>query len=170
MLSVVLLIFVSGLVQNGLVFALDDEYARSSLRDLKGVYILIEHLTPDVERDGLSKDQLQADVELRLRQAGIKVLTRGESLKTLGLPEFYVNVTALKSKDGAMYVVSVNAEFDQLVTLVRNRNIKVQGTTWSVGGITTTGVPSLNKDARDMVGDVVDEFIDAYRAANLNSQ
>ena len=34
----------------------------------------------EVERAGLTKQQLQTDVELRLRQAGIRVLTEQEQL------------------------------------------------------------------------------------------
>src|ERR1051325_9720100 len=53
---------------------------RELLRGLQGVYVEIESLDPDAEKDGLTKDRLQTDVELRLRQADIQVLTKKQWL------------------------------------------------------------------------------------------
>ncbi len=60
------------------ILAVDSESTRESLRGIPGVYVLIEHLNPDAESDGLTRTQLRTDVELKLRLAGIKVFTREE--------------------------------------------------------------------------------------------
>jgi hypothetical protein len=45
-----------------------------SLSGLIAVTILIERLGPDIEREGLSRELLKNDIELRLRLAGIRVV------------------------------------------------------------------------------------------------
>src|SRR5213083_864156 len=57
----------------------DDEDTRKALAGLKGV--LVEVFVTDTEesrRDGLVLEQLQTDVELKLREAGIRVFSREE--------------------------------------------------------------------------------------------
>src|SRR5215472_3875500 len=95
------------------------EEDRESLRGLTGVYVLVEHLTKEAERDGLSENQLQTDVELRLRRAGIKVQTRQESLASPGRPYLYVRVTERKKSDLPLYALCVQVEFVQAVQLER---------------------------------------------------
>jgi hypothetical protein len=60
-----------------LSFASDDEYTRESLRGLHGVYVLVEDLRPEVEQAGLTVAMIRTDAELKLRLAGIRVLTQG---------------------------------------------------------------------------------------------
>ena len=55
--------------------ALDTQGTRETLRGLEGVEVLVENLSPEVERDGIDKTTIKTDVELKLRQTGIKVLT-----------------------------------------------------------------------------------------------
>jgi hypothetical protein len=72
-LILVLLLLASTGAQGG-----DTEGERATLRGLDGVQVVVEDLQPDVERNGLTRQQLQTDVELRLRKAGIRVLTEQE--------------------------------------------------------------------------------------------
>lgn len=66
------------------VLSQDSEDPRQSLKGLQGIGVVISPIDPDFERDGLSKDQIQTDVELQLRKVGIKVLTKDEMGKTQG--------------------------------------------------------------------------------------
>ena len=54
---------------------MDGKETRKTLVGLSGVYVLVETIEDDVERDGLSRAQIQTDMELKLREAGIPVLT-----------------------------------------------------------------------------------------------
>jgi hypothetical protein len=65
---------------------------REVLRDLKGVKVVIENIPPDIERLGLTKKDLQSDVEAKLRQAGIKVFP---DFKPPSMTALYVNVHTL---------------------------------------------------------------------------
>jgi hypothetical protein len=64
-----------------LSFALDDEYSRESLRGLRGVHVIVEVLRPAVKKGGLTEAMIRTDTELKLRLAGIRVLTQDEALK-----------------------------------------------------------------------------------------
>jgi hypothetical protein len=55
---------------------------RDTLRGLTEVSVLVEYLPDDVEREGLSREHLTRDIEARLRQAGLRVLTISEIAKS----------------------------------------------------------------------------------------
>ena len=63
----------------------DEEIGRNTLKGLEGVWVYVFDLDENEKRVGFSKTALLAEVELRLRMAGIKVLTRKEMAKTPGL-------------------------------------------------------------------------------------
>ena len=65
---------------------------RDTLRGLKEISVLVEYLPDDVEREGLSREHLQRDIEVRLRQAGLHVLTISEVANSPGAPYLYVAV------------------------------------------------------------------------------
>ncbi len=46
---------------------------REVLRGLKGLKVVVENIPPDIEGLGLTKKDVQSDVEARLRQAGLKI-------------------------------------------------------------------------------------------------
>ena len=142
----------------------DYELSRATLAGLTGVYVLVENILDEAQRDGLDTTQIRTDVELKLRQAGIAVLTRQEWLSTVAAPFLYVNVQAFKNQ-AHVYAFSANVELRQRVTLVGNPSMVVRATTWSAGIIGTVGsqkVASVREDVRDLT----DEFINAYLAAN----
>ena len=53
---------------------------RDTLCELKGVMVFVEDIDSDVEEHGLTKSLLKKEVESRLRQADIPVLTVGKLL------------------------------------------------------------------------------------------
>ena len=142
----------------------DDEYTRKTLAGLT-MYVLVEHIPDEAERDGLDTTQIRTDVELKLRQAGISVLTHEEWLSTAAAPYLYVNVQVFKNPAN-FYAYSANVELRQRVTLVHSPSTSALATTWSAHGtIGTVGsqkVGSVREDVRDLT----DQFINAYLAAN----
>lgn len=142
--------------------ALTDD--QKALVGLKGVMATLEDLDPEVERLGLTPDQLKTDIELRLRKAGIRVLTEKEWLRTSGKPWFHISITTLYSAIGpGIWSITINAKLNELVTLARG--FQVFGAIWDknlTGTVATAKVPQM----RNKVGDVVDKFINDYLAAN----
>jgi hypothetical protein len=72
----------------------DSDEERQTLVGLKGVRVVVENINPNAEKDGLSLVLLQTDVELKLRQAGIPVLTGEETFRAPGSPFLYLVVSA----------------------------------------------------------------------------
>lgn len=99
----------------------DDEQTRETLRGLSGVAVLIEELTREAEQAGLTRTQLQTGVELRLRQAGIPVLTEQEWLRTPGRPFLYIRVGTFMSREmGGVFAFHIAVELHQRVTVEQN--------------------------------------------------
>ena len=145
----------------------DEVRDRATLRGLKGVEVLIEDLPPQMVEDGLPAKQIHTDVELRLRTAGIPVLSGKEALKARGSPYLYVRVSCVLSDEG-LYSFSLEVELRQTVVLERNPSIAATGIpTWSVGLVGSIGRSNL-RQIRANVADYVDQFTNAYLSVNRN--
>jgi hypothetical protein len=142
----------------------DSEFSRKSLRGLSGVHVLVENLTDDAKRVGLDTDTIQTDVELKLRLAGITVLTSEESLRAPGMPDLYVNVDVMAFN--GFYVYSVTVEVDQNVMLRRNYDSVIGAATWSVTGVGGATSQSAKSGGREFLSELIDHFLNAYLDAN----
>ncbi len=142
-----------------------DQLQRPSLAGLTGVYVVVEDIEPDAERDGLAQSTLRTDVELKLRQAGMRVLSKDEWLAATGFPNLYLNVNTLKDRMGT-YAFCIDLVLKQEVRLTRNPAITFRGITWEAAGVVGTVGPENLHRVRDHVRDRVDKFINAYLAAN----
>jgi hypothetical protein len=133
-------LFCSTLIAQG-----DNESSRKSLKGLTGVWVEVTPLDPDVERGGLSKDQIQTDVGLRLRMAGLKVLTREQMLVTPGMPSLEVELGTFKGNQSPIqeiYSYSLNVSLDQIVNLTRDPQVSVDASTWWTAKVGLWGRPN----------------------------
>jgi hypothetical protein len=95
--------------------------------------VLVEDLPDGAKVLGLTKDAIQTDVELKLRLAGMRVVTTQEEVAKLpGSPSLYVNVNVSDSRAGA---ASVDVELDQNAVLERNGKFTIGVTTWTTGTV-----------------------------------
>ena len=142
-----------------------DDRDRESLRDLDGVRVAVEDLSPAIEAKGLSKDLLLKAVESKLEQAGIRVMNAGEF--PVGDPFLDVRVTTTK-ESSRLIGCSVEVKFVQIVFLRRNPSVTFnRAETWKAAGQMEI-VPSarLAENIRQQVWEQVDQFIAAYRSVN----
>ena len=149
----------------GVVFAIviwnsfvsaQDQRRRAMLRGLQGCGVIVGNLKPEIERDGLTNQNLQTDTELKFRMAGNKILSPGA-----GVPYFYLTVTVMKSQSG-FYIFNISAALGEDVLLIRNGDT-IWGTTWDDNHL---GMTSDLSDIRQRAKDMVDIFINDYLAAN----
>lgn len=141
----------------GAARAEDTPRHRATLRGIAALSLVIEDVDPEAETDGLTRRDLQAEVESQLRRAGIPVLP--------GTPEhLYVNVNAMK-RDNGLYAYAISVEFKQMLSLVREPQTTIIAPTWSVGAIGTGGALRLH-EVRAAVAALVDSFIQVYREQN----
>ena len=143
--------------------AMDDEEARGTLRGLKGVCVAVEQLDEEAVKDGLTLDTINTDVELKLRLAGIRVLSYQEWLKEPGAPHLFVSVRVFKLKPRGGYLYNVQVALRQTVSLGRSPAVTAIGQTWDTGYV---GVSPELKDVREHTKDRVDDFINAYLSVN----
>jgi len=133
-----------------------------ALRGLKGVHVLVLDTGQAIKCVGLTQDQIQTDVQLRLRKSGIKVMNKEEVLITPGNPNLCVTLFAY-SIGKETYAYSINVMLYEQVTLARG--FKSLATIWFNGWV--GGVFASNGNyIRGTVGDLLDKFINDYLAAN----
>ncbi len=144
------------------VFAFDNQVSRETLRGLQGVRVMAAPLKWAVEQKGLTADQLQQDIELKLRLAGI-VVPSEESPELPGRPLLYLNATILRYGALDRYIFNIKLELNQEVALVQRPSVKTSATTWSVA---LTGTSHKLSTVRDQVRELVDTFINAYLSVN----
>ena len=162
----VLLVTVLTLALQSPLFAINGKSNRATLRGLSGVGVLVEQLAPEIEREGLIKNQLQIEVELKLKMAGIKVLTKEECLKTPGEPYLYVNVNVNIAKtESDIYPYSIDVLLMQKVSLLRDPKQTTYAVTWSTGGVGSIE-KSILSQLRGSVEEMVDIFIKTYLSEN----
>ncbi|GIX48991.1 MAG: hypothetical protein KatS3mg131_3202 [Candidatus Tectimicrobiota bacterium] len=147
--------------------ALDDAVARQTLRGLPGVLVAVEPLPPEAVQDGLRTEEIQTDVVQRLQRAGIRVLSEQQREQAPGKPLLYINVTTWKGlhANNTLYLFSIRVELQQEVALVREPTLRRLAPTWHVGSVGMTSASRL-RTIRTFIGDFIDQFIQAYRAAN----
>jgi hypothetical protein len=149
------------------LFAVNGISNRATFRGLKGVGVLVEKLPPEVEQEGLKREQLQMEVESKLRAAGIKVLTKEEAFNTPGEPFLYVNLNVNIAKtESDIYPYSIDLLLVQKVSLLRDPKLTSHAITWSTGGVGSIGKPILSQ-LRENVEAMVDVFIKAYLTENV---
>ena len=145
----------------------DDEDSRSSLRDLAGVYVIIRIYEQEsyLKSLGFDEPSLRDDVELKLRSAGMKVVSK-EDIHTLrGTPYLYVNILA-HPVPGAYFLYTSCVELGQEVLLVADPSIVMFATTWSGCSLGFGTDKTIVKQCRQTIKSLVDLFVKAYLSVN----
>ncbi len=145
-----------------------------SLRGLEGFEVLVEEFKPEVE-DFLSVIQVQADVEAKLRQAGIKVFSKeeNEKIQPLRKPYLYIKITSYRPpsrRDVLAFDVEISVK--QLVLLrgiPENPEKCFFSPTWYKN---TVGVASFKNpdELRSAVNELADKFVKACLAAKAKKK
>ena len=131
---------------------------------LKGVSttsVLIEDLSSAAQSAGLDVEQLQTDVELRFRKAGIRLEKKATSY-------FYVRVSAVKAAPCEGYAVAVSVEFDRggALEFVKGSSVVDVATVWSEGILAATSTKDFREKTRQILADLCDKFLNDFLAAN----
>jgi len=150
-----------------ILFGMDNEATRRSLGGLAGVRVVVEPFAPEAEMQGLTITAVRTDAELRLRRAGIRVLTEEEFNESTGVP-FLELAAAISVESSVRCGVSEFVNFRQNALLERDRRIfAFAAVTWSVETVNNACRPSaVARFVRDGFNDLVDQFVNAYLATN----
>lgn len=153
----------------------------ASLKDLTGVYVVLEFVTKSSEKSHLSVGpNLEEEVKKRLESAGLKLLSKEEMLKTPGNPELdiYPNypahlsaappeasetpVIANLTPTNQCCYTSIWGSFLQGAILERKGGAKYRLGTWGSGS-NTDNCEKLGDWMREATLKVVDNFIADYK-------
>ncbi len=165
------LVFVSPVFSQDDDFLSDEDYlANLYFHDLGPISVLIEELDADIiEKSGLTEQQLQAHVELKLRYHRIPLFAnKTQERRSLESPTLYINVNTLYvnppiTKVGC-FIYHVTIELRQDVRRLKSgKSIRV--TTWSEGTMSITTHNSSTKII-DSIDSLLIYFMNNYLKAN----
>jgi hypothetical protein len=125
----------------------DEKKDRETLRGITGIVVLVADFGSDAKSDGLTSEQVQTDTELRLRKAGVRVLTLPDVVNTRAFILF-VHPTFLKDKSDDLYAVECQVSLDQYVTVAAN-GVGTSVSTWSDGGLLIIGTAKMSTAVRN---------------------
>ena len=159
------LILIIGLVMvfsvGGNVYAIDDKTSRETIRGINEVNVNIDMRPFFLENEGLSESKIKKDVELKLRLAKIRVLTREEFKKEKRRSLLNININGTKGPEGLL-LYEIGVQLMQDVSLVRKPNFTFLASTWEVNFV---GLGEI-KEIQNSIKDTVDAFINAYLSVN----
>jgi hypothetical protein len=158
--SVLLIISLSFFLSVHPAKGMDDE--RESLKGLSAIYVVVEPIEREIERQGLTREKIRTDTIQRLRKAGIRILSKKEWLKNRAGPYLYVNLNIQKDPYG-VYFHAFRVELVQKVVLIRDPKLEVFATTWSRQLLGSRGYLS---QVRYAIQDAVDLFLRDHGLAN----
>lgn len=147
--------------------ALDTPNERVTLAGLIGVHVVVHDMSAEAEREGLSRTSVQAEVELRLKRAGLRVFTPTEAMASVGRPTLELRVNLVRPAEAPqLYIYSVDLTLRQQIRLVRDRTIESYAVTWSENReVGSVGVARLAA-VREAVRSRIEQFVTAWQAAN----
>jgi hypothetical protein len=138
------------------------------LRGLTGIKVVVEPITPDIERLGLTKNQIQSNVESQIRKVGIKVL---KNFKPPAMTSLYINILAMNPREAkAVVVYSITLMVFENAYLKRDIGTvgdlkEVRAADWVKGSVGFVGVRNI-RDIYKKLELLVDQFISDYLAVN----
>ena len=132
--------------------------SRATLKGIDSVGVVVEVLPEGAKTLGLTEEMIRNDVELKLRLAGLGVVSKREITNLPGGTYLYVNVTVTKGTLAS----SIDLELVQDVRLERNGQ-SIPATTWSVGRVAAN---ENAQEIRDDIKDHVDNFLNAWLSVN----
>jgi len=141
------------------------------LKGLEGVEVLVEEVKAELEDYNLTAIQIQTNVETKLREAEIKILSKEENEKVQPLrkPYLYVKINSHKLPwKREVIAYSVEIALKQLVTLPAEPKTARKpffAPTW-YKNIVSAAFPKDFVEIRDGVNLLTDKFIKAYLTAN----
>jgi len=142
--------------------AIDPVIDRATLHGIRSVYVTVSGLSPKIQRDGLTPEEIQRDVKQKLGTAGIKVLTRERFMNSRGAPWLRLHVNMTKMDSIHAYSAYISIECLQAVHLVRDPSIVTVVSTWSKTGLATI---SHLGEVRAFIDKGLEEFLNACSSA-----
>jgi hypothetical protein len=141
-----------------------------TLTGIRQLYIVI--LPPDAEpnKDGLNWKDLEAAVESKISQSGIKIaqaIQHEHILRSLAIPELRININMLKIVESQQYVFHIQTSLAKKVYLTKDSSQRIKVDLWKTEpAMQAVSAESMPAAVTSVVIEQVEAFIHAYLAAN----
>jgi hypothetical protein len=136
----------------------DAELDRATIRGLKAVGVVIDHIDQSLPREGVSATLLQERIEARLKEANIEVNRNAQ--------EFVgIQVTAVRGSRGP-YALAYTIGLYQPVILAREAKMRTVTKTWEVETILMAEPKALREASLESMDDLAARFVAAWRGVN----
>jgi len=142
---------------------------RHILAGIEELYVVIVPPDSEPRKDGPVWKELEAKVESKLKEAGIKIayVTQEKLIRSLDIPELRVYIDMLKLSDSQQYVFSIQTSFATGVYLAKEPKVGLKADVWKVGPVMEVASAEIMAGTvTDLVLEQVKAFIHAYLAAN----
>jgi hypothetical protein len=138
---------------------------RETLKGLSGVEVAVEPIEPDLERAGLTRAAIRAEVVGALQAGGIRVYASQAENASPAKPYLYVLVNALTLPRRGGYAVGVQVHLRQsLVSTVTSSNI-VNAMTWDAHNVLVVPVSGL-RTVRAEIQAFVKQFVQDWTSVH----
>jgi len=136
---------------------------------LKGLTAIVVHVNPIVSPVGtfnVSMTQLEADIQQRLRQAGITIVA-GQAPRPFGTQgDLWANVTIIRSSPASsQWFLPTSVTLSGSVVLAGS-NERAEAITWATERFQVVDTPQIDTRLREDLNFLIDDFSKAYRSAN----
>ncbi len=136
-----------------------DAIKRASLKGLASLNVLVPPLNMEAGCRRVSSEELQAEAEARLDDAGIPL---GPGTAT----HLLITVTAFEPVTDLLCGFSMTVALQQVVLLVRDTRIMTFGVTWEHAALGVATPARVAEHLQRMLAHMVEEFIAIYRDQN----
>ena len=139
----------------------DSKRDRQTLKDLKGIYVVVEKIKKNFEHKSLSESLIKTDIETQLRSSGITVLTDTAHYKQKGGPLLYVILKFLEVTDNH-YDFSISVAVSRRIFIELYPEVEVYENNWFIKDKGTGSLGKYKPKLREMIA----RFISAYLSVN----
>jgi len=138
---------------------------RETLRGLPGIEVQLEAFAPDLERDGLKRSAIQAEVEQQLRAGGIAIYPSQGANPSDAKAYLYVLVNSVKIPGQDQYAINLQVHLRQtLRSLITPTNV-VNAMTWDQTDVIVVRTGELPQ-VRGVIREFIDQFVKDWKTVH----
>jgi len=150
-------------------YAVTNEDNAKTLKGIKSIYIVFEDFAQKkgeigIKELGITEEQIIEKMELKLRLAGIKIISREECLKTKGSPLLLISSDIYLRGDSFGYVIFIT--LNQNVLLERNTKLQTSAITWNHMSYGIIGKNNTSDKILKLIDEISDLFLNDYLSVN----
>lgn len=131
---------------------------RATLRGVAAVNVVIDPVSPEIQKEGVTTDGLRMRLEEGLRNGGIQIDTAGTAFLALRL-------RSVRAARGPLSI-AITIGLYQPVTLVRDPTVKTATATWEVDTVILADTKQVYRACMDLADELTGRFVSAYRSVN----